>query len=190
LPDREADLLDRCRRGEEAAWRQLVNGHARRVFALIYRLVQRSDQAEDLTQEVFIKVLRGLAGFRGTPDAFKAWLATLARNQAIDHWRKGGADRAQLTVENEILDSLPATDPDPEDAVYQEERARLLREGVRVLPKELRLPLMLRDLDGLGYDEIAQVLDLPLGTIKSRINRARLELARRMAGLRAGEGAP
>ncbi len=111
MAESQLDLLDRCRRGDEAAWRQLVDGHARRVFALIHRLVQKADDAEDLTQEVFIKVLRGLPGFRGSLDSFRAWLATLARNQAIDHWRKSGAERMQLSVENEILERLPAPDP-------------------------------------------------------------------------------
>ncbi len=140
--------------------------------------------AEDLTQEAFARVYEQIDRYRENDGAFGAWLTTVARNLAIDHWRRLRVERERTTT-SEALDRLPAGDSGPERALERHERVRLVHRGLRGLTPDLRLPLVLRDLAGLSYDEIARSLALPEGTVKSRINRARLELARRLVGLGA-----
>jgi RNA polymerase sigma-70 factor (ECF subfamily) len=178
------DLLPRCRRGDEGAWHELVNLYTRRVFGLAYRFTGRVDEAEDLTQEIFIKVYRTLDRYRGSDGPFPAWLMAVARNHAIDHYRRRKQELLRRSEDPEILESAAAPDEHPVVGLERQERARLVHRGLRALPADLRLPLILCDLQGMPYDEIASTLQLPLGTVKSRINRARLELAKRLRGRR------
>lgn len=144
------------------------------------------DEAEDLTQEVFVKVFQNLYRFQETDAAFSTWLMSIARNQAIDHYRRRREERLRRAQDPAILDAVSAPGQGPLGDVEQEERVQLVRSGLRALPPELREPLVLCDLQGLPYEEIAGVLDIPLGTVKSRINRGRLELARRLRDRRQG----
>jgi RNA polymerase sigma-70 factor (ECF subfamily) len=185
LADSESEVLDRCRRGDAAAWRELVDRHARPVFALCYRFAGRADLAEDLTQETFARVYQQLGRYRTADGSFGAWLATVARHLAIDHLRRTKQERLRR-VDGQIMEQMPTQHDNPERAVEREERARLVRRGLGGLVPELRMPLVLRDLAGMSYDEIAHSMALPLGTVKSRINRARIELARRIVGLAGG----
>ncbi len=178
------DLLPRCRRGDEGAWRELVHLHTRKIFGLAYRFTGRVDEAEDLTQEIFIKVYRTLDRYREADGPFPGWLMAVARNHAIDHYRRRKQERLRRTEDPEILETAPAHEEHPVAGLERQERARLVHRGLRALPSDLRLPLILCDLQGLPYDEIASTLQLPLGTVKSRINRARLELAKRLQGRR------
>jgi RNA polymerase sigma factor (sigma-70 family) len=178
------DLLPRCRAGDEVAWRELVTLHSRKVFGLAYRFTGRVDEAEDLTQEVFVKVYRTLDRYRETDGSFSAWLMAVARNHAIDHYRRRKEEMLRRADDPQLLEHMAASTEHPIASLEREERARLVHRGLRALPPELRLPLVLCDLQGLPYGEIAAALDLPLGTVKSRINRARLELAKRLLGRR------
>ena len=178
----DADLLPQCRRGDEAAWRELVTRHTRRVFGLAYRFTGRVDEAEDLTQEVFVKVYQTLDRYREADGPFQGWLIAVARNHAIDHYRRRKQERLHRDLDPEVLESLPARGEHPVASLEREERIQLVHRGLRALPPDLRLPLILCDLQGLPYEEIAATLQIPLGTVKSRINRARLELARRLLG--------
>lgn len=180
----DADLLPGCRGGDEAAWAKLVERHTRKVFGLAYRFTGRSEDAEDLTQEVFVKVYQTLHKYRESDGPFGAWLMAVARNHAIDHYRRGRQERARRTEDPLLLESAPARDEHPIAGLARDERARLVHRGLRALPPDLRLPLILCDLQGLAYEEIATSLKLPLGTVKSRINRARLELAKRLVARR------
>jgi RNA polymerase sigma-70 factor (ECF subfamily) len=184
LTTTDVDLLPACRGGDEAAWRSLVELYTRKVFGLAYRFTGRVDEAEDLTQEVFVKVYQTLHKYREADGAFGAWLMAVARNHAIDHYRRGRQERARRTEDPLVLETAPAQEEHPIAGLEREERARLVHRGLRALPPELRLPLILCDLQGLPYDEIARSLEVPLGTVKSRINRARLELAKRLLGRR------
>jgi RNA polymerase sigma-70 factor, ECF subfamily len=179
------DLLPRCRRGDEAAWRELVSRHTRRVFALAYRFTGRVDESEDLTQEVFVKVYQTLDRYREGEGAFGAWLMTVARNHAIDHYRRRRQDALRKTEEPEVLDTVASGDEGPLRSLERDERVRLVHRGLRALPENLRVPLVLSDLQGVPYEEIAASLQVPLGTVKSRINRARIELAKRLSGRKA-----
>jgi RNA polymerase sigma-70 factor (ECF subfamily) len=184
LSEADADILLRCRRGDEAAWRELVTQHTRRVFGLAYRFTGRVDEAEDLVQEVFVKVYQTLDRYRDTEGPFAGWLMTVARNTAIDHYRRRKQELIRRTDDAAALEAMPAGDEPPVARLEREERARLVHRAVRALPPDLRLPLVLCDLQGQPYDEIAASLQIPLGTVKSRINRARLELAKRLLGRR------
>lgn len=178
-------LLARCRAGDELAWHELVRTHTRKVFGIAYRFTGRVDEAEDLTQEVFVKVYQMLARYREADGSFGGWLATVARNQAIDHYRRRRQERSRRDEDVAVLERAPASEEHPVEGLARQERARLVHRGLRALPAELRLPLILCDLQGLSYETIATELSVPLGTVKSRINRARLELAKRLAGRRA-----
>ena len=180
----DADLLPGCRSGDEAAWAKLVERHTRKVFGLAYRFTGRADEAEDLTQEIFVKVYQTFEKYREADGPFGAWLMAVARNHAIDHYRHGRQERVRRAEDPLLLELAPARQEHPIAGLEREERARLVHRGLRALPPELRLPLVLCDLQGLSYEEIAKSLEVPLGTVKSRINRARLELAKRLLARR------
>ncbi len=178
----DADLLSRCRSGDEAAWRELVALHTRKVFGLAYRFTGRVDEAEDLTQEVFVKVYQTLGRYRESDGPFGGWLMAVARNHAIDHYRRRKQERQRRTEDPAVLETAPAREEHPVTGLERDERKRLVHSGLRALPPDLRIPLILRDLQELPYEAIASELGIPLGTVKSRINRARLELAKRLLG--------
>jgi len=181
----DADLLPGCRSGDEAAWRTLLERYTRKVFGLAYRFTGKAAEAEDLTQEVFVKVYQTLHRYRETDGPFGAWLMAVARNHAIDHYRRGRQERMRRTEDPLVLETAPSGGEHPIAELEREERAKLVHTGLRSLPADLRTPLVLCDLQGLSYDQIAGELQLPLGTVKSRINRARLELAKRLLRRRA-----
>ena len=183
-----SDLVDRCRAGDEAAWRELVAHHTRRVFGIAYRFVGKVDDAEDLTQEIFVKVYQSLDRYRPAEGAFTTWLMTLARNHAIDDYRKRRQERLRRTEDPAVIETFASPDDSPLRSLEKQDRVRLVHRGLRSLPPDLREPLILCDLRGLPYEEIAGILDVPLGTVKSRINRGRLELAKRLLSSRR-EGA-
>lgn len=184
LTESDSDLLQRCRAGDQPAWRELVARHTRRVFNLAYRFVGRVDEAEDLTQEVFIKVYQSLDRYRQAEGSFTTWLTTVARNQVIDNYRRRREEKRRRLEDPEILDVMASPEEGPLRGLEREERVEFVRRGLRALPADLREPLILCDLQGLPYEEAAGILQIPLGTVKSRINRGRLELARRLLARR------
>ena len=182
-----AMLVRRCVAGDAAAWEEIVRTYHRRIYNLCYRFAGTADDAQDLTQEVFIKMYRTLGSYDVERGAFVTWLTTMTRNLLVDHFRKTKQDR--------MTDSLDATTSDHEDAMPLSEKiedkaqppdagvqSRETREAVHAalqkLSPDLREAVILRDLQDLDYREIAQVLKVPEGTVKSRINRGRVELAR------------
>jgi RNA polymerase sigma-70 factor (ECF subfamily) len=183
--DDDSALLGRCRDGDELAWQALVQRHTRRVFSVAYRFSGRVEEAEDLTQEVFVKVYQSLSRFEPAAGSFATWLTTVARNHAIDHYRRRREERRRTTEDQAVLVSLPTREEAQDERLGREQRAQLVRRALRGLPLELREALVLCDLQGLAYEEIAELLGLPLGTVKSRINRGRLELAKRLSARRA-----
>jgi RNA polymerase sigma-70 factor (ECF subfamily) len=184
LNDSDSELVEGCRRGDDSAWHELVRRHTRRVFGLAYRFSGRVDEAEDLTQEVFVKVYERLGRYRPEDGSFGTWLMTVARNHAIDNYRRRREERLRTFDGVEDLERFASRDERQDHSYEREERARLVRRAVRSLPRELREALVLCDLQGLAYEDIATTLDVPLGTVKSRINRGRLELARRLMSRR------
>jgi RNA polymerase sigma-70 factor (ECF subfamily) len=186
----ESGLIRRCRQGDETAWRELVERHTRRVFGMAYRFVGRVDEAEDLTQDIFVKVYQNLERFREQEGAFTTWLTTVARNHAIDHYRRRREEHARRAEEPALLEQAVATEDGPLRLLERQDRAQEVHRGLRSLPAELREPVILCDLQGLPYEEIAALLKVPLGTVKSRINRGRLELARRLRAAREAQVRP
>lgn len=175
-------LASRCLEGDEGAWRELVARHARRVFAIAYKFCGRVDQAEDLSQEIFVKVYQSLERYRPADGKFEAWLGSVSRNHAIDNYRRTREERTRRHGDPAILDFARSESDTPLEQVEREERVALVQKGLRSLPTDLREPIVLCDLQGISYDEAAAALGIPLGTVKSRLNRGRLELAKRLTG--------
>ena len=184
-------LVERCLQGDDAAWEAILNGYGRRVFNLSYRYTGRRSDAEDLTQEIFIKVYQNLKSYRADAGTFRNWVLKLGRNLIIDHYRQ--ARRFQQAAGTEEMETMNLTDdkvPNPQRAVERIEASRFLRDGLKALSPELKEAIILRDLEGLAYQEIAEILSVPEGTVKSRINRGRLELARLLIKRRGQMGTP
>jgi RNA polymerase sigma-70 factor (ECF subfamily) len=178
------DLIERCLDGDQAAWDTIVRQQWRRVFNIAYKFVGRHDQAEDLTQDVFLKLYRSLNTFDRRAN-FQTWLTSVSRNLCIDHYRSARRERESIDRE---LDPADLAEAAPGASAYarleSRDRVELLREALGKLPPTLRAAVMLRDLQELTYQEIADRLRVPEGTVKSRINRGRTELARRIRDLR------
>jgi len=178
--DADTQIIERCLGGEEAAWEDLVKVHTRRVYAICYRFVGSDQEAQDLTQEIFLRVFRSLKSFRAGEGSFTVWLSRLARNLLIDHYRRTKVDRATDSIEDQLpmLEEKTAMSARTDGLVAGREASELLQGALQKLSPELRETVILRDLEELEYREIAQVLNVPEGTVKSRLNRGRAELAR------------
>ncbi len=182
-------LVERCLGGDDSAWESIVNAYGRRIYNLSYRYSSRTDEAEDLTQEIFIRLYQNLKSYRAEAGSFQNWVLKVGRNLIIDRYRQ--ARRFQQSAGTEEMETMNLTDdrlPNPYRAAEQAEAARFLREGLQRLSPELKEAIILRDLEGMPYQEIASLLSIPEGTVKSRINRARLELAKLLSKRRAQMG--
>jgi RNA polymerase sigma factor (sigma-70 family) len=173
----DAELIERCLRKDNAAWEQVVLRFRRKVFHIAYKFTGKHDEAEDLTQEIFLKVFKSLDKFNRDAD-FSTWLSSVARNYCIDHYRAGKREREVVVEDLVAFDLAPASSGNPHRALEDQDRRSFLRKGLDLLPDKLREAVVLRDLQGLSYQEMADRLRLPEGTVKSRINRGREELAR------------
>ena len=177
--DADAQLVERCLRGQEAAWEDLVKLHTRRVYAICYRFTNSDPEAQDLTQEVFLRVFKSLKSFRAGEGLFAVWLGRLTRNLLIDHYRRARMDRATESLEEvRAVEESAAAMARTEGMLAGREAAELLQAALQKLSPDLREAVILRDLEELEYREIAEVLSIPEGTVKSRLNRGRAELAR------------
>jgi RNA polymerase sigma-70 factor, ECF subfamily len=180
-------LVRRCVSGDAAAWQEIVQQYHRRIYNICYRFSGSADDASDLAQEVFIKMYRTLSTFDTSRASFMTWVTTVTRNLLVDHFRKGKYDRVtdslDATPGNQedgltLADQLEDKSASPETKVRSQETQKLVHEALRRLSPELREAVILRDLQDLDYKDIAKVLNVPEGTVKSRINRGRTELAR------------
>ncbi len=186
-----AALAARCVGGDNTAWEALVRREQRRVYGLCYRFTGSAADAEDLTQDVFLKVYRNLQSFDPARASFGVWLTALTRNLLVDHYRRSRLERASESLDEPIGEESEGGTraerlPDPRAGQEQhvaglELRSRVQAALARVTP-ELREAVILRDLQDLDYREIAEVLGVPQGTVKSRISRGRAELARLLGG--------
>lgn len=186
-----AALVSRCVGGDNTAWEALVRREQRRVYGLCYRFTGSAADSEDLTQDVFLKVYRSLKTFDPARASFSVWLTALTRNLLVDHYRRSRLERASESLDEPLGEESEGQTraerlPDPragqeQHVAGQELRSRVQAALARVTP-ELREAVILRDLQDLDYREIADVLGIPQGTVKSRISRGRAELARLLAG--------
>ena len=180
-------LVRRCVGGDADAWAELVRQHSRRIYNLCYRFTGSADNAEDLAQEVFIKIYRTLDSYDISRGAFTTWLTTMTRNLLVDHFRKSkhdrvtdsidapaGASEDSLTLGEKLVD--PALSP--AERFTRQETQHMVQQALQMLSPELREAVILRDLQDMDYNDIALALRIPAGTVKSRINRGRTELAR------------
>jgi RNA polymerase sigma-70 factor (ECF subfamily) len=182
-------LVERCLQGDDAAWETIISSYGKRIYNLSYRYTSRRSEAEDLTQEVFIRVYQNLKSYRPEAGSLQNWLLKVGRNLIIDHYRQ--TRRFQQTGGSEELETLNIGDdrlPSPLRAAERDEAVHFLNEGLQSLTPELKEALILRDLEGMAYQEIADMLGVPEGTVKSRINRGRLELAKLLTKRRAQQG--
>jgi RNA polymerase sigma-70 factor (ECF subfamily) len=173
----DAELIERCLRKDNAAWELVIARFRRKVFHVAYKFTGKHDEAEDLSQEIFLKVFRSLDKFNRDAD-FGTWLSSVARNYCIDHYRASKREKEVLVEDALAYDLAPASSGNPYRALEDQDRRSLVRRGLDLLPDKLREAVVLRDLQGLSYQEMADRLALPEGTVKSRINRGREELAR------------
>jgi RNA polymerase sigma-70 factor, ECF subfamily len=178
--DADLQLIERCLSGEQAAWEELVRVHTRRVYGICYRFTGSDHQAQDLSQEVFLRVFRSLKTFRAGDGSFTVWLGRLTRNLLIDNYRRNKLERATDSLEDRlpILEETAALSARTDSMLAGREASELLQAALQKLSPELRETVILRDLEELEYREIAEVLQVPEGTVKSRLNRGRAELAR------------
>jgi RNA polymerase sigma-70 factor, ECF subfamily len=178
--DSDTTLIERCLAGEQAAWDELIKLHTKRVYAICYRFTNQDSQAQDLTQDVFLRVFKTLSSFRAGEGSFTVWLTRLTRNLLVDHYRRTKHDRVTDAIEDKlpVLEARTGQYSRTESLLAGREAGELLQAALQKLSPELREAVILRDLEDLEYREIAQVLSVPEGTVKSRLNRGRAELAR------------
>ena len=187
----EDQFLEKLRRGEAAAFERLVAERSSDVYALLYRLTSDAEEARDLTQETFLRAFQSISRFRGDAD-LKTWIYRIAINQARNRWRWWRRRRRDVTVsldgnsgnsEQPLSASLRNEDaPNPELETLAREREGQLREALLGLRSSYREAVILRDVEGFSYEEIATTLEISIGTVKSRISRGRLELRRKLEG--------
>jgi RNA polymerase sigma-70 factor (ECF subfamily) len=180
-------VIKRCLAGDSSAWEEIVRAHNRRIYNICYRFTGSAHNAEDLTQEVFIKIYRTLQSYDLEKGAFTTWITTMTRNLLVDHFRKTKQDRV-----TDSMDAAPPGDENaptlgeqiadqkatPDEVMDTKDTQKMVQQALQKLSPELREAVILRDLQDMDYKEIAQALKVPEGTVKSRINRGRTELAR------------
>ncbi|CAN5277874.1 sigma-70 family RNA polymerase sigma factor [soil metagenome] len=180
------DLVRRARAGDGTAWEDIVSNYSRRIFNLAYRFTSSVDAAEDLTQDVFVRIYKTLDQYDTKQGDLSNWLMRLARNLIIDDYR-----HRQRNPQNTMADAvddhsyhLRAAGTSAHKEIERKELASQVQEGIDKLPDDLRTCVILRDIEELTYQEIVDVLQIPEGTVKSRINRGRIELAKVLRRLR------
>ncbi len=169
------EIIRECLEGSQGAWEALMNMYAKRVFNMAYQFCGSREEAEDMSQEVFLKLYNALPKYDFAKN-FTAWLLTLTKNFLIDEYRKTKWEKRQRDEFDERV-LAQASGAGPEDSLVHKETRAIVWAGLNRLSSEMRMAVVLRDLQGRSYEEMAEILDLPLGTVKSRVNRARIALA-------------
>ena len=179
-PGTPDSLIEQCLSGDQVAWDMIVRQNWRKVFNVAYKFVGKHDEAEDLTQDIFLKIFKALNTFDRRAN-FQTWIISISRNLCIDHYRSVRKERQTIAREVDTNDLQPASRERTPYALAEHRDLRAqLKQALETLPATLRTAVVLRDLQELSYQEIADHLQLPEGTVKSRINRGRLELARQL----------
>lgn len=190
-PTVESQFLERLRAGDAEAFERLVTERSGEVYGLLYRLTDDPEEARDLTQETFLRAFQAIRRFRGEAD-IKTWLYRIAVNLARNRWRWWRRRRREATfsldapdgvTEQPFSESLRSDTPDPEQLALAREREAALNAALRSLGSPYREAVILRDVEGLSYEDVAVALDANVGTVKSRIARGRLELRKKLKGM-------
>ncbi len=182
----DLELARRAAAGEGEAWRELIDRYGERLHAVAHRFARSAAEAEDLTQDVFLKLYRNLHLYNGQAPLM-AWALRLSRNLCIEHYRRTRAERRALHLPIDDLTELAGGD-DPQAASAHRQQLQLVQRALAEMSRELALAVELRDLQGLAYEEVAAFLDVPMGTVKSRLVRGRQEVAERIARLLGDAG--
>jgi RNA polymerase sigma-70 factor, ECF subfamily len=181
-------LVSRCREGNDDAWREMVDRFGPRVYAIAYHFTMKREDAEELSQEIFLKVFENLHRYDGG-FPLVAWILSVSRNLCIDRYRRRKREKSFRFVSDEAVTTLLKSEDDPAGMALKKERTKLLFSALAEIPEDLAEILVLRDLNGLAYDEIGKALELPEGTVKSRLFRARAEVARKIRERHESRGA-
>jgi RNA polymerase sigma-70 factor (ECF subfamily) len=179
----DRDLVGRARRGDREAFTQLIVQYQVPLYNMALRMVGRPDDAADIAQEAFLRAWEKIRTLRDAP--FKSWLFQIAANLCYDHFRRGRRygvmpDEDQTSSQASNVVGLGIATPDPQERAEANERTRLVRDCIKALDHDMRIAIILRDVNGMAYDEISAVLRVPLGTVKSRIARARAQVQERL----------
>jgi len=185
----EKDLVARCREGNDDAWRELVDRFGHKVYAIAYHFTLKREDAEELSQEIFLKLFENLHRYDGG-FPLVAWVLSVSRNLCIDRYRRRKREKSFRFVSDDAVTALLKSDDDPASMALKKERTQMLFSALADVPEDLAEILILRDLNGLAYDEIGKALELPEGTVKSRLFRARAEVARKIRERHESKGAP
>lgn len=175
----EQKLVERCRQGEDEAWRELVDRFGQKVYSVAYHFTLKREDAEELSQEIFLKIFESLDRYNGGFPLI-AWIVALARNLCIDRYRRRKREHSFRFVSDDAVAPMLRSADDPAAEALKKERTKILFSALAEIPEDLAEILVLRDLDGLAYEEIGKALELPDGTVKSRLFRARAEVARKV----------
>jgi RNA polymerase sigma-70 factor (ECF subfamily) len=175
----EKNLVEQCRQGDDDAWREFVDRFGQRIYSVAYHFTLKREDAEELSQEIFLKIFESLDRYNGGYPLI-AWIVALARNLCIDRYRRRKREQSFRFVSDEAVAPLLKAQEDPSADAIRKERTKMLFWALSEIPEDLAEILVLRDLDGLAYEEIGQALELPDGTVKSRLFRARTEVARKI----------
>ena len=185
----EKDLVARCRKGDDDAWRELVDRFGQKVYAISYHFTLKREDAEELSQEIFLKLFENLHRYDGG-FPLVAWILSVSRNLCIDRYRRRKREKSFRFVSDDAVTGLLKSEDDPSSMALKKERTQLLFSALSEIPEDLAEILILRDLNGLAYDEIGKALELPDGTVKSRLFRARAEVARKIRERHENRSAP
>jgi RNA polymerase sigma-70 factor (ECF subfamily) len=175
----EKSLVERCRKGEDEAWRELVDTFGQKIFSVAYHFTLKREDAEELAQEIFLKIFENLHRYDGS-FPLVAWIVSLSRNLCIDRYRRRKREKSFRFVSDDAVAPMLTSQDDPAADALKKERTKILFSALAEIPEDLAEILVLRDLDGLAYEEIGQALALPAGTVKSRLFRARTEVAKKI----------
>ena len=171
------EIVRGLKAGDQEAWTMIVNRYSKTVYNMALNFAGNSDDAADITQDIFLKVYNNIGKFDGE-NTFTAWLLRLSKNYCIDYWRKHKHHRQNLELDDNLRDEHSDEADTPETALIRKSEITYLRKKLLLLPPDLRSLVIMRDIQDFSYQEIAEHLDIPMGTIKSRINRARTKLAK------------
>lgn len=182
----EEELIKRSQRGDVAAFNQLVLYYQQSLYGTVYRMVGNTDLAADITQDAFLAAFRGIASYHGG-SSFRAWLLRIGSNLACDHWRRvrrQPADSLEALTEDEetpssdVLSALASTrlSDNPEEVILTQELQAIIQQGLEKLPLDQRVAVVLCDVQGLSYEEVAEAVEVSIGTVRSRISRGRARL--------------
>lgn len=168
-------LIHSCKTGDKEAWYMLVNKYSNLVFSIAYNFTADSDDANDVLQEVFIKFFKKLNDIEESFN-IKSWLVRVTKNHCIDAWRK----KKRNNFINEFDENIDSESNTPEEELIEENKREILEKSLSELDKDLKILIILRDIEGLSYEEISESLKIPIGTVKSRLNRARVLLFKKV----------